>query len=77
MEKKIAKAKMEEVLKALNALTKATPPADPPKNEPPKGPAKQGPIEGIETADERKRKNEAADPAGKAAKGAAAASAGA
>ena len=69
---------MEEVLKALNALTKANKPEDPPKNEPPQDPAKQGPMEGVEaTGGNGKRKNEAADPAGKAAKGAAAASAGA
>ena len=76
-EKQNAKAKMEEFLKALDALTKATPMEDPPKQEPPADPTKQQPMEGVETADKRKRDNEAAGPAGKAAKGGAAASAGA
>ena len=75
-EKKNAKAQMEEVLKALSALTKATNPTDLPKNETPEDPVKT-PMEGVEPGGPGKRKNEAADPAGKVAKGAAAASAGA
>ena len=67
---------MEEILKALSALTKAANPADLPKKETPEDPAKT-PMEGVESGGPGKRKNEAADPAGKVAKGVAASSGGA
>ena len=67
---------MEEVLKALSALTKAADPTDPPKNETPADPAKT-PMEGVEPGAHVKRKSEAADPAGKLQRGAAASSGGA
>ena len=67
---------MEEVLKALSALSKTADPADLPKNETPADPAK-APMEGVEAGSQAKRKNEAADPAGKLQKGAAASSGGA
>ena len=81
---KRTKAKVADVLAALDALSEATPPMDPAKKDPPnkeppnKEPPKEDPME-IETEAERnaKRKNEGADPAGKAAKAAAAAGAGA
>ena len=46
IEKKSAKAQIEEVLKALSALTKAANPADLPKKETPEDPAKT-PMEGV------------------------------
>ena len=76
IEKKNAKAQMEEVLKALSAFTKAASPDDPPQKEALEDPAKT-PMQGVEPVGPGKRKNEAADPTGKAAKGLAAASAGA
>ena len=76
LEKKNTKARMEEVLKALSALSKTADPADLPKNETPADPAK-APMEGVEAGSQAKQKNEAADPGGKLKKGAAASSGGA
>ena len=76
IEKKNAKAQLEEVLKALSALTKAADPTDLPKKETPVEPGKT-PMEGVEPGAHVKRKNEASDPAGKLQKGAAASSGGA